>query len=98
MDLTLCEYCGKKKGKYREALRLRVCADCLRWLKNRMRGALRQRVTETDEDDYKEAVKEGERHNVARSAEESNAWTASTIPDTTLRTPAASSASLSPSI
>ena len=69
MDLTHCEYCGWRKGKYREALRLRVCAKCLRWLKNKMRGAV-QDWSDPDEDDYEELRKEGEWDNVVRVIED----------------------------
>ena len=69
MDLTHCEYCGWKKGKYREALRLRVCADCLRWLKNRMPGATQDWSADADDDDYEKLCEEGKRDNVTRVAE-----------------------------
>ena len=67
MDLIHCEYCGHRKGKYREALRLRVCAKCLQWLKNRRGGA--QDLSEV-EDDYEELCQEGEQDNIVRAAEE----------------------------
>jgi hypothetical protein len=36
VDTKHCEYCGWKKGKFRKALRLIVCIECLRWLKTKM--------------------------------------------------------------
>jgi hypothetical protein len=48
MDLTHCEYCGWRKGKYRVALRLRVCAKCLQWLKNRRGGAQDRSILEDE--------------------------------------------------
>lgn len=50
MDLTHCEYCGWRKAKYRVALRLRVCTDCLRWLKNGKCGSPQALTTASDDD------------------------------------------------